>query len=172
METPIGELTEKQRYFFDQLQSYIELPIYYYGSINRPDYIPGKSDIDIDIFSPNEESTIQKICSKLGLQRSQFRKVVYKINSTVVYGFKGKYVDSDDSNDPFQVEIAVYNDKYKNVVLADHNSGIVYPFYITILLMFLKFLFYNLEILPKSVYKRCKQFLMNPGDEMKFIEME
>ena len=91
MEQINNRLTDKQKEFFNNLSIYIDKPIYFYGSIIRMDYIPGKSDIDIDIFTDNELSTINMLCNYLGLNKYDFRKSVYKINSKMVYGYKGKY---------------------------------------------------------------------------------
>ena len=97
-----------------------------------------------------------------------FKKIVYKIDKNVIHGNKLKYKNIDDN---FDVEISVYNSKYKNIVLTDHNNGEYLPFYILIPLFVIKFLFYNLKILSKKTYKRLKRFLMNPNDELKFIEL-
>jgi hypothetical protein len=167
MEDKINKrLTETQKDFFNKLSVYIENPIYFYGSINRSDYLPGKSDIDIDIFTDNETSTIHKLCNYLNLNRNVFRKSVYKIDSKMVYGYKGKY---EDETNNINVEISVYNNRYKNTVLHDQESTNVLPFYVTIILIIAKFLYYNLGILPKDMYRKCKQYLMNKGGEMKFI---
>ena len=58
METTKNKLTPYEQSFFDNLRNYIEKPIYFYGSIQRDDYFPQMSDIDIDIFSDNEHSTV------------------------------------------------------------------------------------------------------------------
>lgn len=162
-------LTQNEEIFFESLSLYIDKEIYFYGSIQRPDYVKGKSDIDIDIFTDNESSTVEKLCSFLGIKKSEFRKIVYKINNVMIYGFKTKYTDETKK---INVEISVYNDKYKNVVLYDHNNCRYLPFYITIALFIIKFFYYTLGIMPDKLYKRCKQFLMNPNDEMKFILMD
>ena len=47
--------------FFKQLQNYLDTDIYFYGSVNRTDYVPGKSDIDVAIFTDNEYSVITKL---------------------------------------------------------------------------------------------------------------
>ena len=65
MDIPNKKLTENQKQFFDNLSIFINKPVYFYGSINRPDYIPGKSDIDIDIFADNENSTTQLLSNFL-----------------------------------------------------------------------------------------------------------
>lgn len=169
MEVVKNRLTENEAIFFDKLSLYIDQEIYFYGSIQRPDYIKGKSDIDIDIFTDNESSTIQKLCSFLHLQRSEFRKAVYKINNTVVHGFKSKYQDEINH---INIEISIYNNKYKTLVLYDHNNCRYLPLYVTISLFIIKFLYYTLGIMSDKVYRRCKQFLMNPGDELKFIVVD
>ena len=58
----------------------------------RPDYVPGKSDVDIDVFVKNPEQTIQTIkqCMGPGATTSSF---VFKtsLNNGVVYGTKIKF---------------------------------------------------------------------------------
>jgi hypothetical protein len=159
-------LTKNEKIFFENLSLYIDNDIYFYGSIQRSDYIKGKSDIDIDIFTVNESSTILKLCNFLNIKKTEFRKSVYKIDKQMVYGYKAKYCDEIKK---INVEISVYNDKYKDVVLNDHENGRCLPIYITVILMILKILYYNLGIIPDKLFKRCKRFLMNPGDELKFI---
>ena len=40
--------------FFYDLKNYLDTDLYFYGSVNRPDYVHDKSDIDIGIFTDNE----------------------------------------------------------------------------------------------------------------------
>ena len=159
-------LTDKQKNFFNNLSIYIDKPMHFYGSINRSDYLPGKSDIDIDIFTDNESSTIHMLCNYLHLNKNKFRKSVYKINSKMIYGYKGKY--EDELND-IKVEISIYNNKYKTIVLEDQESNRVLPFYVTIILLIIKILYYNLGFISKDIYRKCKQYLMNTNGEIKFI---
>ncbi len=160
------KLTDKQRDFFTNLSMYIDTPIYFYGSIYRADYFPGKSDIDIDIFTDNESSTIQMICNYLHLNKSEFKKSFYKIGNTVVRGYKGKYKNDDVG---VEVEMSVYNNIYKETVLEEHDRAKHLPFYISILLVMVKYVYYNLGLLSEDVYKMIKLNLMNPGSEFKFI---
>jgi hypothetical protein len=162
-------LTEKQKDFFNKLSVYIDKPLYFYGSIIRSDYLPGKSDIDIDIFTDNESSTIQMLCNYLHLKKNTFRKSVYKVDSKMIYGYKGKY---EDELDDIKVEISIYNNKYKSIVLEDQDSNRVLPFYITITLVIIKILFYNLGFISKDTYRKCKQHLMNRNGELKFILLD
>lgn len=163
------KLTQNQRDILNQISIHIDKPIYIYGSINRLDYIPGKSDIDIDIFTENESSTINILSTLLNLNKIKFKKSVFKIDSTMVFGYKTTYLDEVNG---IKFEISIYNEKYKNIVLYDHNNGRFLPFYITSVLYIIKILFYNLNLISKKFYKRCKRFLMNPGDELKFIEFD
>jgi predicted nucleotidyltransferase len=59
METTKNKLSQEESVFFDKLKNYIDKPIYFYGSIQRDDYFPQLSDIDIDIFSDNINSTLK-----------------------------------------------------------------------------------------------------------------
>jgi hypothetical protein len=166
MEQINKKLTVKQKQFFNNLSIYIGQPIYFYGSIYRTDYIPGKSDIDIDIFTDNESSTIQMLCNFLHLKKSDFRKSLYKIDSIVVRGYKAKYKDEYKN---IELEISVYNNKYKQVVLDEHTKAKYMPSYISFILLIVKFCYYNLGIIPNDIYKILKLNLVNPGSEYKFI---
>jgi hypothetical protein len=163
------KLTYNQKIFLNSFSQYIDKELYFYGSIKRSDFIPGKSDIDIDIFTDNEISTIQLTCNFLNIKRRDVKKFVYKINSLMVYGYKAKYEDKENG---IKVEFSIYNNKYKNVILIDRNNGEYLPLHIMVTLYIIKILFYNLKIISKKTYKRCKRFLMNPGDELKFIEVD
>ena len=164
-----NKLTQTETIFFDNLSLYIDKEVYFYGSIQRLDYIKGKSDIDIDIFTDNESSTIQKLCNFLGVKRSAFNKTFYKINNIIINGFKIKY---NDELNKINVEISVYNDKYKNIILYDHKNYSCLPFYIITVIIILKFLHYTLGILPETVYKKLKKLLINPNNDMRFISVD
>lgn len=166
MEKINKRLTDKQKHFFNDLSVYINEPIYFYGSIYRTDYIPGKSDIDVDIFTDNESSTIQMLCNFLHIKKSDFRKSLYKLDSTLVRGYKAKYKDQYNN---IEAEISVYNNRYKNIVLEEHNKAKNMPLYISIMLLIVKFCYYNLGIISDDTYKVLKLNLVNPGSEYKFI---
>ena len=169
METTKNQLTPEQKEFFDKLKNYINLPIYFYGSIQRNDYFPGKSDFDVDIFTENETSTIYQLCDFLNLKKTDFKKSVYKVNNNVIYGYKVKYKDESKQ---FKMEMGLYNDKFKEIVMKDHLKDFELPLYISIILIILKFLFYKLEFISKETYKRLKRLLMNDDDELKFIVLD
>jgi hypothetical protein len=160
METTKNKLTPYEQSFFDNLRNYIDKPIYFYGSIQRDDYFPQMSDIDIDIFSDNEHSTVIMLQNYLNMSSTDFKRSIYKLDKTnsVVPGYKSKYIDETNK---LTVEISVYNEKYKEDILDEHRSKLSFPLHITIILILLKFLHYSLGILPIYYYSRYKKFLTN-----------
>jgi len=171
METTKNEMPPYAKKFFNKLSQYLDNKFYFYGSIQRNDYFPKSSDIDCDLFTYNESSTITKLQNFLGLKRYEFKKIVYRLHktNTVVYGHKVKYEDLDNN---FTTEISIYNEKYKEVVLLEHNSKNNIPIYISVFLICLKYLYYNLGIIPKEYYIYFKKFLMNfmiEGEDVEFI---
>lgn len=166
MEKIERKLTDNQKDFFTNLSMYIDTPIYFYGSIYRSDYFPGKSDIDIDIFTDNESSMIQMICNYLQLNKADFKKSFYKIDTTVVRGYKGKYKNDEIG---VEVEMAIYNNKYKQLVLAEHDRAKHLPFYISFMLIIVKYFYYIFGVMSDDVYKMLKTNLVNPGSEFKFV---
>ena len=174
METTKNEMSPYAKHFFASLKQYLDTKVYYFGSIQRNDYFPNHSDIDVDVFTDNEASTIIKLQNFLGVKRYEFKKFVYRLHKTimVVHGYKVKY--SDPANN-FSAEISIYNEKNKEHILTEHNSKNSFPFYISILLIFFKTLYYNLNIMPKETYHYIKKFLMNymvEGKDVEFVTVE
>ena len=174
METTINELTPYERDFFTNLRNYIDKPIYFYGSIQREDYFPQLSDIDIDIFSYNEKDTILKLQNYLNLERSDIKQFVYKIDKTnvLVSGYKTLYTDKKNN---LSLEIAVFNEKFKDAILTEHKSKFNMPCYITSILILLKILHYKLSILPVFYYSKFKKILTNTlfdGNKSEFVVVE
>ena len=87
----------------------------------------------------------------------------------MVHGYKIKYKDTIKK---INVELSVYNDKYKNLVLYDHENYSCLQFHIILSLMIIKLLFYILGIIPEDVYKKLKSFLINPTSEIRFIALD
>jgi hypothetical protein len=171
METTKNEMPTYAKDFFYKLSNYLDTKIYYYGSIQRYDYFPQASDIDVDIFTDNEDSTISKLQIFLGLQKYKFKKFVYRLHKTnkIVYGKKVKYEDVENK---FSTEISIYLTKDKEEVLHEHNSKTNLPFYVSYMLLILKFFYYKLGFLSDNVYIYIKRLLMNymvEGEDVEFI---
>ena len=134
----------------------------FFGSVQRRDYFPGKSDIDVDIFTENEKSTMIKMQHFLKVPKNSFKKVVWKlnVNGQTVRGHKFMYKDLSKK---FFVEFCIYNEKYKDGILKEHLGKTVLPFYATCILMIIKFLFYELRIIPHMWYKYMKNKILTLG---------
>ena len=61
METTKNKLPTNVKNFFYNLSEYLDTPFLYFGSVQRSDYVPGKSDIDVDVFTDNEYSLMAKM---------------------------------------------------------------------------------------------------------------
>ena len=160
--------------FFDKLSNYLNTKIYYFGSIQRYDYFPKSSDIDVDIFTDNEDQTINYLMNFLGLKKYEFKKFVYKLHQTnkLVYGHKVKYKEPHNN---FSVEISIYNENVKYEVLKEHNLKMDIPIYASFLLIILKYLYYNFALLSKSNYKYLKGLIINyliEGKDVEFVTTE
>ena len=95
METTKNDFSPYEKTFFNKMSNYIGEPIYFFGSIQRCDYFPGLSDIDIDIFTFDEKTTLIKLQKFLNMESSDFKKFVYKMDKTnqIITGYKTKYID-------------------------------------------------------------------------------
>ena len=63
-----------QKKFFHNLSEYLETKMLYYGSIQRSDYVPGKSDIDVAIFTNNEKRVLLKMQHYLKVEKNDFKQ--------------------------------------------------------------------------------------------------
>ena len=169
METTKNKMTPFEKNFFHSLKVYLDTKLYFYGSIQRDDYFHGYSDIDVDIFTDNENSTIAKLQNFLNVDRDNFEKFVYKLYKTnkLVNGYKIQYKDNTHN---FSTEISIYNNKYKKNVLIEHNFKVNLPFYILISLIIIKSFYYNLGILPKNLFIFIKTTLINFVSQRKDVE--
>lgn len=160
METTKNEMSLYAKQFFHKLANYLDTKIYYYGSVQRNDYFPNSSDIDIDIFTDNEASTVSKIQHFLNIKKHKIKKFVYKLHLTdkIVYGRKIRY---DDEENNFFTEISIYSINEKESVLKEHKYKTNLPFYIEWLLIILKYFYYNLGILTKDTFKYYKILIMD-----------
>lgn len=144
--------------FFHKLSNYLDTKLYYFGSVQRYDYFPNSSDIDLDIFTDNESSTITKLQSFLKLERWQFKKIIYHLGDKLIHGYKMNYEEPDKH---LFVEISIYNERDKEIILHEHIYKINLPHYVSFILILLKIIYYNIPILPKNIYKYLKYGLMN-----------
>jgi len=158
--TTYNKLPEQIVNFLQKVEHQIGYPLHFYGSVQRIDFILGKSDIDIDIFTHNSTSTVAMLHSILLQSQINMKKIACKLNTsnTLVYGQKISYINPIN-NTPF--EFSIFNIKDKQKILKYHMSKTIIPSYISFFLIILKQLFYNLKLIPVSRFKTWKNFLMN-----------
>jgi predicted nucleotidyltransferase len=168
METTKNELPQNVKNFFYHLSEYLDTKFLYFGSVQRSDYVPGKSDIDVDVFTDNEYSLMTKMQHYLHVSKKDFKKVAWIIKDTPTYGYKLKYTNKKEGID---AEFSIYNEKFKDVILEEHNSKKVLPIHVTILLFIIKLFYYQIPILTKKTYIYLKRLILNGilGDDAKFL---
>ena len=169
METTKNELPQYAKQFFTKIGIYLDTPIYYFGSVQRDDYFPGLSDIDVAIFTDNNiKSLIIKLQTFLSKDYNEFKSFVWRLNydNSLVKGYKIVYTEPEHN---FNVEFSIYEEKYKNGILIEHNGKRRMPFYAIWLLIIIKFLFYTLNIMPKEWFVYLKNIIIT---KLIFIEEE
>ena len=180
METTKNNLSPYESVFFKKLSNYLDTKIYFFGSIQRYDYFPGINDIDVDIFTDNVSRTISQIQNYLNIDKKTTSKFIYKINRDkkdtnkydIITGYKIKYKDPEQ---PLNIEFSIYDEKFKDLVLYEHNRKSSLPFLVSIFLVIVKYLYYVFCIIPKFIYKFLKNFLMNTcidGKDAEFVVVD
>jgi len=161
MEYTKHKFTDYENSFFNKLSNYLDTKLYFFGSIQRYDYFPGLSDIDVNVFTVNENSTIAKLTNYLKVDKHEFKKVIWKLYSTgeIVHGYKFLYKELMNN---LVVEFSIYNEKHKKDIMNEQNSKTDLPFYVTFFLVLLKLLFYKLHIIPDEWYVKGKQVIFGP----------
>ena len=112
-----NRLSEHASDFFNRLRDYLDTKLYFYGSILRTDYLPGQSDIDVDIFTDNEAQIISQMSAFLHIPKQKFKKIILQsyITNRLIYGHKVVY---DDPENSLKAEFAIYNEKNKREILT------------------------------------------------------
>jgi len=171
METTKNELPKKIKKFFYELSEYLDTKLLYYGSIQRSDYFPGKSDIDIVIFTHNEYSIINKMQHFLHLPKDKFERFILISNNITTYGYKLKYKKMYN-NENILLEFSIYNEIFKNNILKNNNDFDL-PIYVTCFFYILKFLFYTLKIIDSETFIYFKRIIWNVnGKNDKFLILD
>ena len=159
METTKNEIPEYNNIFFEKLKNYLDMKIYFFGSVQRNDYFPKSSDIDVALFTDNINSTITKLQTFLNVDKNSFKSFVWRLNydNSLVKGYKILYKEPENK---LLVEFSIYDEKYKDTILAEHNNKIVLPIYAIYALVILKFFFYTLNIIPKEWFVYFKNLIL------------
>jgi predicted nucleotidyltransferase len=159
METTKNIMPEYNNIFFNKLKNHLDSKIYFFGSVQRDDYFPIGSDIDVALFTDNIKSTIFKLQTFLHKDNNEFKKFVWRLNNdnSLVKGYKIMYKEPEHN---LAVEVSIYDEKYKGSILQEHNGKRVLPLYATYALIIIKYLFYSLNIMPKEWYIYLKNLIL------------
>lgn len=155
------DFPDSLKHFFLELQHYLETDLFFYGSVLRPDYVHNQSDIDVAIFTDNEYSTLAKLQHFLHVRKNAFDKVAWKLEGHIIYGYKIKCKKHVKNNELKNCEIVVYNEEFKKQLLHDMNRYVSLPWWVKILLFWLKTFYYTFPLLPEHTYSECKRTIFN-----------
>ena len=156
------KLNKKEYEFFLELRNVLELPLYFIGSIIRNDYIKGKSDFDIEVFSDDVISTKTKIDYLFKKNSHENKIIFFRINNILFSGYK-YYLKNKEKT--FRVDFTIYKKECKKIILYHRKIEKNIPFYITIVLIIIKYLHYYLYIINNRNYSYLKKkiwYLYNP----------
>jgi len=165
MECIKNKLPVKTQEFLNKMREYLDTKLYYYGSVQRLDFFANKSDIDMCIFTDNTQTMIHKLSSFLHIDKKKFKKIFLNLKNTsnkyeIVYCYKVLYKNPKLN---LILEITIFNEKYKKLILPHQYKGINLSIYVVCLLVILKFMYYHLHIIPYNYYHKCKITIIDIG---------
>jgi len=137
--------------------------IYYYGSVLRLDYFPGKSDVDVTIFTDDELTAQSTVCMilKISEDESDDMQRIVRVytpphqpnNKIILYGYKVKY---NDAKRQTHLEISIYNNVFKPYVIERMQNGQQLGMFWVLLSMVLKYFYYVIPLLSKNMFNSIK----------------
>lgn len=163
METTFNKIPDKAQELLYQLKSHLHTKLYFFGSIQRYDYFPLYSDIDIDIFSENLNNTINSLTQFFNIDERKLKKVSWKLNGKIINGYKFTHVLILDQHTQhkIRIEFSIYHSNDKLCILKEHQRKMSLPFHILFLLFILKFCYYYLSLFSLETYSRYKKYILN-----------
>lgn len=168
---PNNKLTLQQRNYFTEMSNCIELPLYFIGSIARYDYIPGKSDIDLEVYSENEISTLHMLNNFLNMDTNSVKLIYFTCNKIPLLGYKLSCKHYFNEIDSVHFDISIYTISTKKILLPHRIRDIKIPIYSEIYLLVIKYIYYYGNIISQSLYSRLKSLSLlhvNPDKTRSF----
>jgi predicted nucleotidyltransferase len=155
-----SNLRECDYYFLKNIQHYVNTDLYFYGSVTRLDYFPGKSDIDMIIITDNVDSVVKQLQNHLNVNRDAIEKTINYMDDakSISYAYKINYSNLDEK---ISLEIFVYDEKYKEKLIRNMEKKDNLPFYVVAILYIIKFITYEIQILNDEQFKYIKNMFMN-----------
>ena len=147
-------LSQEETTELSNLQNFIGVPLYFYGSVMRMDYLKNISDVDFCIFTENIDDMKRKIQIFFQISATEecFDKIIWKMRDRMIYGYKMKSRKFINRN----YEISIYDERFKKIVLNDHNKGIILSPLSSITNIILKLL-KHFKLLDKNTYYYLKK---------------
>jgi hypothetical protein len=152
------DLPDNIKLFFTKLSNYLDNELYYYGSVQRIDYVHGQSDIDVGILTDNEYSIMKKMQFYLNIDKKNFYKIAWKIKNNYVYGYKLRY---ENETENIHAEFVIFNNKFKHIIWMEHLNTLYVPYYGIIMLFILKFFYYTLHIINRKTFQTIKRHIFS-----------
>ena len=146
------KLTQPQYDFFYELKEYVELPIYFIGSILRYDYFKGYSDLDVIIFSPDIDSIKLKI------------KHFLNINKVQISGYKFYYNDSFKGEKQIDFDLTIFKENTKKTLIDFKKQQYNVPNLYIIYFLIIKTLHYYIGIIDKNMYSTLIDIVWNSAN--------
>lgn len=157
-------LTDRQSHFFRQLQMRTQCVPYFYGSIQRADYIAGDSDIDLSLFAANPEACVSALALWLGIPKTEIHPFVWRVDrGAVVHGYKYAHRDTHDPHAPWSCDICIYSRRDRPILLEEYREKMHLPWWTIGALVLLKLLHYWIGIVGLDTYKWWKKRITSLG---------
>jgi hypothetical protein len=162
------KLSKEQYSYFLELQEKIELPLFFIGSITRFDYVKGKSDIDIQVFSDNIKSTKIKIECLFNYysKKDENKLIVFKIDNVPFSCYKYSHSIHGKDN---RFDLTLYKKICQPELLYNRNIETNLNFIATTFFYILKFLHYDLNITGDKNYFYLKNIFWSLYNSKKSV---
>ena len=162
MQTTPTSLPEETRLFFERLSDFLEVPLYFYGSIQRWDYLPGCSDVDVALFTPHMENTVIQLQYYFDIPREKIKRIHWRLHGHLVRGYKLHGREGDLSFD-----ISLFHEKDKHRILEQYKREANRPPWVLLTLLLLKYVYAYFLGGPegpwKTTYVHTKNMILNNG---------
>lgn len=152
------DIPDNVKLFFTNLSNVLDNDLYFYGSVQRVDYVHGLSDIDVGILTDNEYSIMKKLQYYLNIDKNDFFKVAWKIKNNYVYGYKVRYKNKKEN---IRAEFAIFNNKFRDLIWKEHLNTLYVPFYGIIMLYILKLFYYTLGLIDRKTFQTIKRYIFD-----------
>ena len=152
------KLDKVQYDYFLYLKEMINLPLFFTGSITRSDFIKGKSDFDIEVYTDNIGST-KLIVDNLfhtPYKKDKNKIIILKMNNIPLSGYK-YYFKNNEKNICF--DFCLYKKECQQLLEIINRKNTNIPFILSSVLIIIKFLHYHLNLINDNTYNYLKRKL-------------